>query len=302
MSKINYQLRPAKHIERKIFVEVLNHLRGLNCNISDYHYVGLGAPYFIDFLLFHKHLYINKMTSFENNPGIIGRVKFNSPFAHINIIQGDATDGIAGLVNDKQKYLIWLDYECSLNSEILDGVGILAGILPEGSILIVTVNVQLPPVYDEEQRKSEISRYVELFSPRIPGLEEKDIAPTTLKKITAKALKAEIERGSLARTGEDFIQLFNYSYADGATMLTFGGIIKKQDMSFNTTVSSIKYVNQSEEPKEISVPMLTHKERMWLDAYGSSERRAAKTALTKDDIDKYFEFAAHYPTYYEILI
>ena len=242
------------------------------------------------------------MTSFENDPGIIGRVKFNNPLASIKIVEEDATDGMISAITEREKYLIWLDYECGLTSEILDAVGILSGLLPEGSILIVTANAQLPGLIGSEQRNTEIERYLDLFSPRIPGLVNNDITPNSLKNLYSKALKAEIEQGALARSNEEFVQLFNYHYSDGAPMLTFGGIIKSKDVTFTRAVSGLKYVNQAELPTEISVPALTHKEKIWLDSVGSASAKTAKTGLNHTDIAKYFEFASHYPTYYEISI
>ena len=303
MSRINYQLRPTKHVERKIFVEILTHLRGLGCNISKYHYMGLGAPYFVDFLLFHKHLYIKKMTSFENDSGLFGRVNFNKPLAHINVLEEDATATLPTHIKENEKYVIWLDYECNLNKDILDVVGLLAGILPEGSILIVTVNTHLPGVSNEEARDLEVKRYLDLFSGSIPGIQDIDITPNTLGQLCAKAMKAQVEEGALARGGENFVQLFNYTYADGAPMLTFGGIFKEEDESFEEEISKLRYVHQDDAPCKISVPALTHKERIWLDKYGSPSRaRVAATGLTADEIKQYFEFEAHYPTYYEIAI
>ena len=65
--KVNYLLRLRKQIERKMIIELLEKFNGIKPikQISEYHYVGFGSVYFADFILFHKYLHINYMTSLE---------------------------------------------------------------------------------------------------------------------------------------------------------------------------------------------------------------------------------------------
>ena len=58
-SRFNYLLRPSKQVERKLFIEALHRLALGNFRIHEYTYLGFGSPYYADFILFHKYLYID---------------------------------------------------------------------------------------------------------------------------------------------------------------------------------------------------------------------------------------------------
>ena len=62
---VNYNVRLKKQIERKIIVETLQKLNAI-MDIPNYHYLGFGSIYFSDFILFHKYLNINRMTSIDD--------------------------------------------------------------------------------------------------------------------------------------------------------------------------------------------------------------------------------------------
>ena len=58
---INYVMRPAKNIERKMMGEVLARLSAI-APLSKYRYVGLGSEFFKDFVLYHQMLGDRKST------------------------------------------------------------------------------------------------------------------------------------------------------------------------------------------------------------------------------------------------
>lgn len=62
--KINYSLRPAKNIERKMILEALYRLSSFH-SIREYQYIGFGSTFFTDFSLFHKNMGINDLYSIE---------------------------------------------------------------------------------------------------------------------------------------------------------------------------------------------------------------------------------------------
>ena len=87
--KINYALRPAKSIERKMLCEVFRRLTPLG-KLESYRYIGFGSTYFTDFILFHKSLGINSMISIEKDEGNKDRFNFNLPFRCINLKFGSS--------------------------------------------------------------------------------------------------------------------------------------------------------------------------------------------------------------------
>jgi hypothetical protein len=56
--KINYSLRPAKSIERKMLCDAFRRLSAFG-KVENYQYIGFGSTYFSDFSLFHKALGIS---------------------------------------------------------------------------------------------------------------------------------------------------------------------------------------------------------------------------------------------------
>ena len=53
--QINYSLRPAKQIERKMLIEAFRNLTEFG-DIGSYRYIGFGSIYFSDFNQVHKSL------------------------------------------------------------------------------------------------------------------------------------------------------------------------------------------------------------------------------------------------------
>ena len=64
--KLDYRLRPAKSIERKMLAESFRRLSQFG-RVDLYRYVGFGSLYFSDFLLFHKLLGFKHMLSIEKS-------------------------------------------------------------------------------------------------------------------------------------------------------------------------------------------------------------------------------------------
>ncbi len=64
--QINYSLRPAKSVERKMLCEAIKRLAVFD-KIESYKYVGFGSAYFSDFSLIHRSLGIEDMLSIEKD-------------------------------------------------------------------------------------------------------------------------------------------------------------------------------------------------------------------------------------------
>ena len=63
--KINYQVRPAKSIERKMLCDLIREVQLMRAD-GEMRYIGLGAKYFTDFLLLHNEFGITDMISIES--------------------------------------------------------------------------------------------------------------------------------------------------------------------------------------------------------------------------------------------
>lgn len=141
--KVAYDLRPAKQIERRMFIDALQRLSLAGFDIGDYQYTGFGSIFFVDFILFHKLLGLNRLLSVEYSEKIEKRVEFNRPFKQVEISMKSITDIIPTLSADR-KHLLWLDYDDVLQKNHIADLVLAGTYLSPGSIVLVTVDVQPP--------------------------------------------------------------------------------------------------------------------------------------------------------------
>lgn len=314
--EVNYTIRPSKQVERKLFIEAFHHLREAGYNISDYTYVGLGSVFYVDFILFHKYVYINKMICVEKSD-IPKRMKFNQPYEFIDLKMQPFSDVLPGL-NKQEKYIIWLDYDYGLNKDILDDLGNVAFFLRPGSILIVTVDAE-PKIHQDPILKEELTKekrdeyllkfYTDAFGKHVGEIRKSDIAKNQLPHLFARVIRSQLETSMASREDEKFYQLFNFRYADGAQMLTIGGIIdlkNKEDELRRSGIFAKDYIQEEADPIEISVPPLTIREKQWLD---SKDHPRLLSGELKPDFEldsnllrNYLRYYKHYPTFYEIFL
>ena len=147
---INYRLRPAKAVERKMLCEALRRLSAFG-DIAKYRYVGFGSAYFTDFVLFHRALGIASMVSIEHDTDNEARFEFNKPFGCVTMKYMPASQALPALPWN-ERTIFWLDYDGQLDEEVLSDVAAVATRAVSGSVLIVSVNAhpdQINQVSDE---------------------------------------------------------------------------------------------------------------------------------------------------------
>ncbi len=301
--RIHYELRPSKQVERRMFVDVFQQLKELGFPISKYQYTGLGSFYFTDFILFHKHLGINKMVSVENDTSINKRVKFNKPYKSIDVISDDIATYLP-MLNKERKHLLWLDYDNRINDDILTDISTACSELPAGSILLISLNVTAPGADESEWRKYYIDNchnyWNETNAPQ-PVLEAN--IPTHNLDFIRTAIK-----DSLDTRGEIFHPLFNIIYRDGATMLTLGGIIdrpklRKQLSSIPKHRFHFLRRDLNDPPYIIRFPVMTRRERYYIDAHMPKKAAWSPAAfeMTEEKINQYRDIYRYYPDYAELV-
>ncbi|MDR3572182.1 MAG: hypothetical protein P4L81_08450 [Candidatus Pacebacteria bacterium] len=305
---LNYQLRPAKHIERHIFVDVLQHLRNAGHDISRYHYVGFGSHHYVDFILFHRLLSIRTMTCVEKEESKAKRMSFNKPYKFIKLEIEDVMDFMPK-INNRDKYIVWLDFECHLNAEVMSHIASLVNTLANGSVFMITVNAN-PPSRDNstpqspEEIEREREKYSKELSPYCGTVRNEDVTRKELPNLLVRSMSAKIADALIGRTNDDFLQLFNYVYQDGQRMLTYGGIVDQKDrtQTIKDSLKRVEHVNYDSEPRAINVPALTMREKLFLDKKvpKSGTIHNIPFELTSDEIKNYVEYARYYPTYHEI--
>jgi hypothetical protein len=300
---INYALRPAKNIERKMFCEVFRRLEEFG-RLESYRYIGFGSTFFGDFSLFHKSLGIGNNISIEKDVRNQVRFEFNRPYNCIQLKFGESSDLLPTLGWDVRT-IVWLDYDYKLDQGVLTDVAFVSANAPPGSVLIVTVDAR--PEVLAERVKSLESRFEAKKLPQ--GLSEAKLGDwgtaDAYRRIISNEIKEKINLRNGARSpGTKFLynQLFNFHYADSAKMLTVGGIIYDEgqvNLVAKCGFTSFDFVKTGEEPYTIEVPSLTLKEIRHLD------RKLPCTEVTdidapsipEIDIQRYAKIYRYFPSF-----
>ena len=110
---VNFRLRPAKAVERKMIIEVCSRL-GAFSNLLGFRYIGLGSPFFNDFSSLHRRYGLTNLICIERESQDKDRFLFNKPFDCIEMQWGESTDVLPNLQWTGIPTIIWMDYEFSV--------------------------------------------------------------------------------------------------------------------------------------------------------------------------------------------
>lgn len=319
--RINYSIRPAKHVERKMLCETFHRLSIID-NLKKYRYIGMGSAYFSDFSLFHKSLGITKMLSIEGEVDFKQRIKFNVPFSCIRVVFGFTSDVIPTLPWEKwkERSIVWLDYTETLMQYMLGDINDVVFNVKPGSIFLLSVNIER-----QEQLKGTKQEQISDQEYRIRYLEntvgKEYIPPRTYelnlnvennKKIIREIIDNTIIRAVKKRNDNThYIQLFNFYYKDSADMLTVGGIILDDEKAnkIEALTKNLEFIRHGEETFDIIVPKLTNREIHSLDKVlpnkdtirnGIALNGNKKIPLSTTDVKNYASIYRYFPTFSEI--
>lgn len=305
-AKFNYLLRPAKQVERKVFLEAFHRMAEVGFPISEYGYLGLGSVYFADFVLFYKYLLIEKMICAEL-ADIEDRMQFNMPYPFITLVMGPVTDAIPR-VDSNEPWIAWLDYDQPLNDEMLGDIRSLVRRLHPGSILLVTVDAEprIPDGIDydkmtfRERRALAASKLQErLGKYREIPIEAASIDKASLPRVFAEVMGNVVRDSALRRDGIVAQQLFNFKYADGAQMLTVGWLVGEPSHIQKLDQSGFldrPFINTDTEPRRIDVPPMPIREKLLLD-----QTEDLPFAVADGVVENFTENRRHYPIYFETI-
>ncbi|MBC8234777.1 hypothetical protein H8E77_34970 [bacterium] len=305
--RINYSLRPAKNVERKMLSEALSRLSCFE-SVGNYRYIGFGSTYFSDFILFHKFLRISNMISIERAVWDRERFEFNLPFKCIEIEFGESNDILPSLPWDA-KTILWLDYDSQLKDTMLEDISCFYACAVPGSMIIVTVNADTRA----EKFKDLLKNLKEqVGEEKVPA----DVSNEYLKdwgkaKVYRRIIKNEIDQTLTQRNGglEDdkqiiYKQLFNFHYSDGARMLTVGGLLYEKsqvDIVDKCKFQDLPFVRFNDTHYNIEIPSLTYREIRHLDKHLPSENieTLQVSPIPKEDVKKYARVYRYFPTFAE---
>lgn len=311
--KIDYRVRPAKSIERKMLVEAF---RRLECfgSLEAYRYVGFGSVYFSDFSLFHKMLGFQSMISIEMTEDVAtqNRFKFNAPYKYVQMAFDQSTTALAKM-DWHERTVLWLDYDSHISKVTLDDIAAFCTKACSGSAILISVNATPPVSYDEEGQKlsypDALGRMVGVEM--VPaGTTAADFKGWNTASIYRKIISNKIDdslkiinagRGSGSKLA--YRQIVNFHYEDGVKMLTVGGVLfdAGQASIFNQCgFQNLPFFQDGEEAFHIDPPLLTPKEIRELNAHiPLDEDSYENIPLLRVDIDRYAKFYRHFPSFTE---
>ena len=140
------------------------------------------------------------------------------------------------------------------------------------------------------------------------GISRRDFARDALPMTNARILQVVIDQGLHERDAE-FIGMFSFLYADGHRMLSVGGMIgtdedRRQIRSLNQKELFFMRDNITEEPFIIRVPLVTRKERHYLNQNMPCRKNWSPSVfeMKLDDIKDYRKIYRYYPAYTEMLL
>jgi hypothetical protein len=304
--ELNFRLRPAKNIERKMIADLLQKVEHIK-PLDKYQYVGFGSTFFSEFRLFHCRLGIDQMVSIEQVYQDEDRFEFNKPFDCIEVKIGKSKDALPTLDWNQPK-ILWLDYESPLKNYMLkDDLQQFFTEAPAGSVIFITLNVG---DYDTSDKKIDKLKN-EVGADNIPvSVTEADLfgweKVNAYRKIILQNVEREYIRPRNTGLPDDkklkFKQLVNFAYADDARMMTFGGILHSESQSSkvdNAAFDELEFVVTGEDYYKIRTPNLTFQEMRYLDEALPGSPLSNDVPVDDDEKEKYAKVYRYYPRFTE---
>lgn len=310
----NYNFRPAKAIERRIFLDVLKEIYGVTPgkNLS---YIGLGSIYFTDFRMIHKELSISDMINIELNEHDKRRFKFNKPFKCIKLKWGRSTD-VLPVLDWRGRKIVWMDYDENLQPFMFDDLDSIFSNINSESFYFFTCNSSLSKYENKEKKVYEPERFINDFEGYVPlGIKPEDLTSANSARLIRKMILNRInrilsDRNSLKPPDDHllFIQILNIKYKDGASMYSYGGYVtekRKLDQFQKNGLKNLPFVSYDQEFLDLKSPIVTNQE---IDLMNSFLPHSEKTFINlkkisfipEDERRKYYKTYRYYPYYAEL--
>jgi hypothetical protein len=319
--KINYTIRPAKGIERKLIGDALLGVI-LGFGADRYTYIGFGSKYFVDFIFFHRHLHIEKMISIELDKENHKVYEFNNPLSCIQLKFGHSDD-VLPVLEYGEPIFSWLDYDSVFNQSMLSDIDGLIRRCESGSIVVLSYNSR-PYKLNQLKEKHKTSNVKGLIRKELltnlpeeavasdldeRGLNKWENFSKLLKGIVDKYIKAAVSEKNIG-LDDPFVykQMFYFDYKDGVEMSTVGGALVRKSQIAKIDINGsmdFSFIRSSDERCLIEVPPLTSKESRELLSCMPIKEESIKQ-LTKEGvfkekaIRKFNEFYKYYPRYSEV--
>lgn len=310
--KINYSIRPAKNVERKMMRDFFIRLSHLG-RLEDYRYVGFGSKYFSDFVIFHRHLNISDMVSIEADTTNRERYEFNKPYSNIRMEWGRSSDVLPKLVQSPKKTIYWLDYDGTFEPFMLQDAATIAEGICSGGVLSMSFNCQAPEFLDGDINSLKDALIQQVSKKHIPanldlrGWKSSRTSAIFLKNCIKEEIGAILKNRNLSAENESrrlrFEQRLFFTYADGAPMATVAFLFfdeKDEESAINCRLDDLYFSKKGDDPFDITMPNLTIKEIRHLMEIRPDQSKLNDKIFTIKDAESLWQNYRYFPGFSEI--
>ena len=309
---VSYDLRPSKQIERKMMLDSFGAALESGFPISEYRYVGMGGNRFYDFMLVHKFLGIEQMTSLEHDPKMMPRALYNLPYQFIEVVNLDV-QGFISKDTFSGNTIYWMDYDDSINPNITRDITSLAPRIKLRDFVFFTVCGAPPKRFRNQSSADRLVEFKEMFGELAQTASREDMENISFTTAVHKVLDAAFTNAFVVRSDGEFSPFFQVRYKDGVEMLTFGGMfaLGQQCKQFAKVLKNkVPFLRTAKlKSYEIKKFDLTDRERVLFDRAATAKQANAKEldslkqlGFGKEELDRYQELLRYHPRYVEALI
>lgn len=265
-AKIDYRLRPAKHAERSMLIDLFKRLRF--GPIERYQYVGFGSVAFVDFRMVHRSLGIRKLISIEaaEDASDQERFKRNKPFANIDLHFGHSK-AVLPTLDFKCRSLVWLDYDNTATRSMANDIGTVARDALSGTFIGFTFTNEFPIGKKAAETavkwlREGFHEYVAVDAKplQFQGKAYAEFVRTTFGDLLDKALQdADAGKPDLL-DHRRAVQVCFIKYKDGCEMATIGWlIVAVRDVTKldECALEALPFHTPGKQPFRVSMPKVT---------------------------------------------
>ena len=227
------------------------------------HTLGLDRRSSSTFPWLDRQLGITQLLSIEKDVENETRFEFNRPFNCIRLDFRESSK-VLPTIRWNKRTILWLDYDGKLSDSILADISYFFTLGSSGSVTLLSVQA------NPDRRFKRLKTLVErIESSKIPSgitedtLEEWGTAATYFRIINNQIQESLARRNLILKPEKrlNYSQIFHFYYADGAKMLTVGGVLYAEDERQKFVAcdfaNQLEFVRTDTEPYRLFVPGLT---------------------------------------------
>jgi hypothetical protein len=274
-----YHLRPNKAIDRFLLVEILSILGAKD---GRYRYYGLGGPFLEEFRLIGQHFEGLPMTSLEANLQTFRRQTFHRCAKNLTLRNETLQSFLVTYPGD-ERAVFWLDYT-DLQPAWIQEFQTLLDRVGDDSVVKITLRASLDDLPDDllgriPEFSADIGelcdRYLVDFKAKYDAVLPPTITYGQLRRglfpeLLQDVLQIAAQRALPAGCGRTFQILHSCFYSDHTQMYSLTGVVCRDAAArdYRSRFASWRLRNlRWAKPKRIDVPILSVKERIFLERH-----------------------------------